>query len=198
MTRGRPPEFDETEVLDTAAALFMRDGFEAVSVATVCRETGLAMQSLYHRFGDKAGLHREALKRYGVTHNEPSLTLLSGEGDPLAAIRSFIRGWRRHAGAGRDGGCLFAQTLSRGDRDDPAGHSVIARDWTDRLRKALIAALRRAAAAGELPVDRDPVAVADGVLALHVGVAVLGRGGLPSAVIDHAIATALQLIDSED
>ncbi|MEM7626144.1 MAG: TetR/AcrR family transcriptional regulator [Planctomycetota bacterium] len=195
MSRGRPPKFDENQVLDTAAALFKRDGYDAVSVADLCRETGLAMQSLYHRFGDKAGLYREALDRYGRTANDPQITALEADDDALAAVRGFVRQWKRHAGAGPDGGCLFTQAMARGDRTQPEAPDATARAYTARLRKALAATLRRAVGAGQLAADTDVPGVADALLTLAFGVAVVGRGGMPASMIDHAVAAGLALLD---
>ncbi|MEM1107709.1 MAG: TetR/AcrR family transcriptional regulator [Planctomycetota bacterium] len=191
MPRGRPQKFDEEQVLDTAAAMFRRDGYDAVSVADLCRETGLAMQSLYHRFGDKAGVYREALERFGRTANDPQIAALESSDDPLAAVEAFVRLWKRHAGASRDDGCLFTQAMSRGDRSDPEGPDVIARAFTGRVRKALNTTLRRAVAEGQLRPDCDTSAIADTLLTLAFGVAVIGRGGMPASMIDHAVAAGL-------
>ncbi|MEM1213621.1 MAG: TetR/AcrR family transcriptional regulator [Planctomycetota bacterium] len=195
MPRGRPPKFDETHVLDTAADLFKRHGYDAVSVAELCDATGLAMQSLYNRFGDKAGLYRKTLDHYGKTANDPQIAALHAADDPLAALQRFIRGWRHHAGAGPDGGCLFAQALARGDRLNPDAPDATARAYTARLRKALAATLRRAADHGQLTLDTDAPRLADTLLTLTLGVAVAGRGGMPAPLIDHAITTALGLLD---
>ncbi|MEM7682886.1 MAG: TetR/AcrR family transcriptional regulator [Planctomycetota bacterium] len=194
MPRGRPPQFDESKVLDTAATLFKRDGYDAVSVAELCSATGLAVQSLYHRFGDKAGLYREALQRYGCTANDPIIAELESAEDPLAAVAAFVRRWKRHAGASRDDGCLFTQALAQGDRSDAQAPDAVARAFTARLRRALTATLRRAADQKQLSADVDPAGLADTLLTLAFGVAVVGRGGMPGPMIDHAVASALALL----
>ncbi|MEO1237688.1 MAG: TetR/AcrR family transcriptional regulator C-terminal ligand-binding domain-containing protein, partial [Planctomycetota bacterium] len=103
----------------------------------------------------------------------------------------------RHAWAGTDGGCLFTQTMARGDRDDPSAPDATARAYTGRLRKALTAALRRAVADGQLRPEADAAGLADAILTLAFGVAVVGRGGMPGSMIDHAVNAALSLIDAE-
>ncbi|MEM8495501.1 MAG: TetR/AcrR family transcriptional regulator [Planctomycetota bacterium] len=195
MPRGRPQKFDEIAVLDAAAELFKRDGYDAVSVAQLCEETGLAMQSLYHRFGDKAGLYREALDRFGQTANDPQIAALETSDDPLQAVRDFARQWKRHAGAGPDGGCLFTQTMARGDRTQPDGPDATARAYSVRLRKTLTATLRRAVTDGQLRPDTDAAQLADAIFTLAFGVAVVGRGGMPASMIDHAVDAALGLLD---
>ena len=195
MPRGRPQKFDEIAVLDAAAELFKRDGYDAVSVAQLCEETGLAMQSLYHRFGDKAGLYREALDRYGQTANDPQIAALEHAADPLAAVQRFVRQWKRHAGASRDDGCLFTQALARGDRADAEGPDTVARAYTTRLRRALTQTLRLAIEQEQLDPQADPAVLADLLLTMAFGVAVIGRGGMPASMIDHASTAALTLLD---
>jgi AcrR family transcriptional regulator len=45
------------KLLQAAAALFARGGYEEVSVAEILAESGLKAPSLYHHFGDKEGLY---------------------------------------------------------------------------------------------------------------------------------------------
>ena len=193
MPRGRPPQFNDDDVLDAAAALFKRDGFDAVGVAEVCRCAGLPVQSLYNRFGDKAGLYRAVLDRYGRTANDPQIDALQQEDDALQALQAFVAGWRRHRTAGVDDGCLFTQTLARGHRGGD-GPDATARAYTARLRKALAATVRRAVAAGQLHAKTNAATLADGLLTLAFGVAVIGRGGMPASMIDNSIATGHELI----
>ncbi|MEM8781531.1 MAG: TetR/AcrR family transcriptional regulator [Planctomycetota bacterium] len=197
MPRGRPPKFDEQQVLDTAAAMFKRDGYDAVSVADLSKETGMAMQSLYHRFGDKAGLYREALNRYGRTANDPQIEALLNEPDAAAALRNFVRAWRRHAGADASGGCLFTQAMAGADPSRGLGELEVTCAFTDRLRKALRKRVAEAQAAGDVPAGSPgagPGEVADGLMTLAFGVAVIGRGGMPAAMVDHAVRAGLRLL----
>ncbi len=45
-------------VLDTVLALFSERGYFATSVQDISRESGVSVGSLYHHFGDKAGIAR--------------------------------------------------------------------------------------------------------------------------------------------
>ncbi len=203
MPRGRPRQFDETQVLDVAARLFRRDGYEAVGMAQLGDAAGVPVQSLYNTFGDKAALFRRVMERFGEAMNDPQIAALEAAvtpGESLAVLREYVMQWRRHRRVGPEGGCLFTQTLCRskevpgeGASDSPEG---IARRYTARLRRALAAAATRAASGGLLPPDPPPRALADTLLTLSFGVAVLGRGGLPGPVVDHAVRQALTLLTS--
>ena len=59
---------------------FRREGYAHISVAELESATGLRTSSLYHAFGDKAGLFRRALDHYVSTLVEPRLILYAGPG----------------------------------------------------------------------------------------------------------------------
>src|SRR5690606_33282992 len=61
---GRPWSFDRQETIETAMRLFLRHGYEGVSISDLTKEIGVAPLSIYAAFGSKAGFYREALERY--------------------------------------------------------------------------------------------------------------------------------------
>ena len=191
MPAGRPRKFDETAVLDAAVRLFRRDGFARASVAALCRETGLATQSLYNTFGDKAALYQRAMDHYGQCANGPIIDELIATPDPIEALRTFIKNWKRHRGATADYGCLCTQALASAADDGPGAEACTARRYTIRLRDALRARAKQAHDNGQLLPDVNPIALADSLLTTAFGIAVIGRGGLPATMIAHAIAQAL-------
>ena len=195
MPAGRPRQFDEEQVLDTAIRLFRRDGFDGVGVAAVSREAGIPLQSLYNTFGDKAALYRRAVEHYGQRANDPIISALLDEADPLEALTGFVRGFGRHIGAGAEGGCLFTQVLAASDAERGRGDCDIARAYTERLRRALRKRATEAGAAGRLPACAGtPAELADTLLTLAFGVAVIGRGGLPRPAIRNVVARGLTLL----
>lgn len=52
-------------LLDAALEVIAKDGLGGLSVAEVSRRSGVANGSLYHRFGDRAGLLAAAQERFG-------------------------------------------------------------------------------------------------------------------------------------
>ena len=183
MPSGRPRKFDESVVLERAAGLFMRHGYDRVGIAELCEETGVPAQSLYNAFGSKAQIFRHALDRYGDLANRPIIESLNAERDPMAALETFIDRWDRHIGAGPEGGCLFTQTLAAADDDPGRGDAEIPQRFTDELRRALRSRAREAHRAGQMAKDANPGEIADAILGMAFGCAVAGRGGLAPSVI---------------
>lgn len=61
---GRPKEYDDQAVIESAMNVFWNNGYEASSTQTLCKVTGLGRGSLYHAFGNKQGLYQKALRHY--------------------------------------------------------------------------------------------------------------------------------------
>jgi len=58
-------QFDRREVIDKSIELFWKNGFNASSMQQIVNATGLKPGSIYHSFGNKEALFREALECYG-------------------------------------------------------------------------------------------------------------------------------------
>jgi AcrR family transcriptional regulator len=83
-------------VLDAAERQFMRDGYAATTMATIAREVGVSVDTIYKAFGGKAGLVRalfeRGLKGRGpVSAYERSDAMRERETDP----RTIMREWGR-------------------------------------------------------------------------------------------------------
>ncbi|HSU01415.1 MAG TPA: helix-turn-helix domain-containing protein [Nocardioides sp.] len=65
---GRQRGYDEGEVLDRAAATFLRSGYEGTSIEELVQATGLHRGSLYQAFGSKRGLFVGCLRRQVCAH----------------------------------------------------------------------------------------------------------------------------------
>lgn len=57
-------QFDRNDILDKSIQLFWQHGFSGSSMQQVVQATGLKPGSIYHSFGNKEALFREALERY--------------------------------------------------------------------------------------------------------------------------------------
>ena len=65
MAMGRPRAFDKDEALDRAMTVFWTKGYEGASLSELTKAMGINAPSLYAAFGNKEGLLRAALDRYG-------------------------------------------------------------------------------------------------------------------------------------
>lgn len=66
MPRGRPRKFDKPEAVRQALNLFWERGYDGVTTTELTRMMGMHSPSLYHAFGNKAGVFRAAIELYAV------------------------------------------------------------------------------------------------------------------------------------
>ena len=96
---GRQPRSRATRarIVQAATRLFVRDGYLATTMAAIALEAGVAVQSLYLRFGSKLGILAAALDVAVVGDDEPLPVLerpwvrdLAEAPDGPRAVRLFV------------------------------------------------------------------------------------------------------------
>ncbi|MFI6087049.1 TetR/AcrR family transcriptional regulator [Streptomyces sp. NPDC051218] len=192
---ARTKEFDPDAALQSALELFWRRGYEATSMADLVEELGIGRASIYATFGNKHELYLKALERYADLQNPRLLAELSQPGPALPAVRSVVRRFGAEAAsdAARLNGCFITNTAAELGPHDDAASRCVERSW-EHMETLLHSALVRAQAQGELPEDRDPLALARMLLTLMQGVRVVGKASKDPARVRDATEQALSLL----
>lgn len=164
-------------MLDAVRDAFWRHGYEATSMSTLSRATGLEKGSLYHAFGDKKQLFLTVLERYleqGFAEVRPFLR--SQENVPQAigdwlgmAATAFSMDAERP-------GCLAMNTLVE---MGPRGGEVVerlARHW-GQIGSLVNETLQRGQANGSVRTDRSAAELAQLVTVVMDGMSAGSRGG---------------------
>ena len=195
---GRPRQFDREEALDTAMALFWRQGYETTSLDQLkAAMGGLSSASLYGTFGSKEALYREALARYLATHGQAVAPLYDEALPPREALEQALRASARLQtdGGARPTGCMVVLSAANGSPANASLQALVAAE-RGRNRDAVAACVRRAVASGELRSDTDAAGLAALADALLVGMSVQARDGVSRTIVDAAISNLLQLWDA--
>jgi TetR/AcrR family transcriptional repressor of nem operon len=82
-------QFDRSQVLDRAMALFWTRGYEATSIHDLVEATGVNRGSIYGTFGDKKGLFLAVLDHYLETVAKSLMAELS-DPDPRRAVERMF------------------------------------------------------------------------------------------------------------
>lgn len=185
----------QERILDTAENLFfLRGGIAGTGVDKVAAESGVAIATLYKRFGSKDNLLRAVLSRRLQVWSAHWDAAVADAGTPdarLLAVFDAIDSFR--ASAGSTQWCCFLATASErptpeDGRDDPV-FKLIREDTqlvTDRL-----AQLAREAQC------KDPDAIASVLLLLYNGVLGSLLRGTPGDPVSVARTTAAIILEAQ-
>jgi TetR/AcrR family transcriptional repressor of nem operon len=174
-------QFDESQVLDAMMRVFWEKGYEATTIDDLVRATGLKRGSLYHAFGDKAGMFCRTLALYREEVQAALIHALRGDDAKLALARFFRLLAEAAREPGRPKGCMM-QDAERCCERLPEAVAIQARAEADGLERALFELFERARAAGQLADHADSRALARFYTALARGVA----GSEPEPIEDVA------------
>jgi len=184
-TYGNPEK--RQHIVETAYALFKRDGFHATGIDRIIAEADVAKMTMYRHFPNKDGLIVTVLE-WRARRFERQLDRLAEQGGPpdraIATIFDWYGRWFRSPDFH---GCLFAHALAEyGD----STHAVFkaATDQKNSLRRRMSRILE-----GKLPGDRAE-STASALLMLIEGATLLAQMGQGEAAIRDARRAALDLL----
>ncbi|MET9607363.1 TetR/AcrR family transcriptional regulator [Streptomyces sp. NPDC006512] len=186
---ARPRSFDETTVLEAAAAQFRVHGYADTSTEQLCEAADVRRSSLYNAFTSKDELFVRALEHYATTMRELQAgiltdTSLSG-GDRLRKLVDAIVDEERVArDQGHAAGCMGVHTLMNPDlraRDERIAR-ILERDLRERLG-LLEDAIRAGRMDGSIPDGPDAGEGAVLVNTLIAGLRVTAQTGVTPAML---------------
>jgi TetR/AcrR family transcriptional repressor of nem operon len=185
-------QFDVDEVLDKAMQVFWHRGYSATSVQDLVRQTGVNRASLYATYSDKHALFLASLRMYADNLRQEKLAELELRHSPKEAIRRLLTAFGDlAAGKGASRGCFLTNTALELAAHDPQAARIVARAQTD-MEAFFVRMVRRGQEAGEIPMERNPAAIASGLLATLIGLAVLCRSRPEPRLMKSIVDDALQ------
>ncbi|MCU0626084.1 MAG: TetR/AcrR family transcriptional regulator [Gemmatimonadaceae bacterium] len=177
---GRPREFDVDEALDVLLELVWTRGYGATSLLDMVEATGLGKSSLRAAFGTKDEIMAAVLAHYAQRVIEPVIARVRDGDAGLADITRLFEALETVARArARAMGCAATNlAVELGARGEAV--SRLHAQLRARLRRAIVAALARAATLGEIAHEQLD-ARAELLLTLFFGGAALTRAGATPA-----------------
>lgn len=159
MPMGRPRAFDKEAALDCAMQVFWRRGYEGASLTELTKAMGINPPSLYAAFGNKEGLLKAALDRYGEKRADFMRHVLEGATAFEVAQRMLHGTADLQTDPANPPGCLLVQGgLACGTGLEAIPSELAGRrgEMEERWRERF----ERSQAEGDLPEGADPAALA--------------------------------------
>lgn len=195
---ARLKTFDPDAALDRAMDLFWRRGYEATGMQDLVDELGLSRSSLYNTFGGKDQLYLAAFERYCALEAGPRHAMLTREGSVLDGLRELLVSLAEAPEHYPDRrGCLVVNTAMERVPGDPQATAAVEAQL-GRLERALLAAVRRGQAQGEIPEERDPLALARFLVSIVQGMRVVGKATGDGAALRDTLEVALAAVSGDE
>jgi len=186
---GVTAEETRERLLETAAAVFARLGYEKASIAEISSEAGLSSGAIYAHYSSKAELFVATLR----THAEREFErLLGGEGVDFATfLTSRGQALDRRSPGERT---LLMEAIVAAKRDPEVAQVLISSLVEREARLAEL--LRSAQATGEIDADLPAPAAVRFALMVALGSMAAGALGLPPTDHEDWVALIARLVDN--
>lgn len=174
MTQGRPKQFDEKQVLDRALDVFCKRGYEASSIEDLMKAMKLGKSSVYHSFGNKKELFKQALDRYVDRFLKEFNASLEQSETPMQLIKEFMLGASYGDLEKHRRGCFMGNSLVELAGIEP-GLSKGASDKLMALEEVFYVHVRRSQIEGHLSKKLSAKVIAKHLITLWNGINVTRR-----------------------
>jgi len=172
--------------VETARALFFEQGYAQTGIAQILKLSGVNSGSLYHFFPSKEDLLAAVLEQYKALL-EPRVLAPAFEriSDPIERVFAVLDGYRRLLKATDFTlGCPIGNLALEISNGHPQIRKLVVENfdaWTGAVSRLI------SEAAGRLPGDVDPAALARHVLATMEGAVMLARAYRSFEPFDQAV-----------
>lgn len=173
---ARPRAFDEHEVLNKAADVFARHGFDGTTMALLSEAMALSPPSIYAAFGSKRGLFDAVLDHYSDSQSTYGSWIMSAPTAREVSERMLFGAVEALSAPDHAPGCLLIQAgLSAAPENADVPVELARRRQLAEV--ALHERFEQAKIAGDLAADVDTAALASFVTAVFGGLSIKAAGG---------------------
>ncbi|TWU15521.1 TetR/AcrR family transcriptional regulator [Allorhodopirellula heiligendammensis] len=186
--------FDESDVIERAMEVFWEKGYAATSISDITSATGIKRGSLYNAFDGKHDIFIRALQKYGDERRTSKLQILETVDDPCEAIALFFDFTVESTlnDPERKGCLLFNTALDYSLHDDDVKRVVS--DGIQEVVTFFERQITRGKERGDIPDTVEVRPTAKALVALVVGIRVLGRGAIEKTALRQISCQAIRLI----
>ncbi len=191
---ARPREFDESDALEKAMVAFWRQGYDETSYEDLVSATGVSRYGLYSAFGDKKDFFLRALDHYIEMNRCEMMGSLLKDGASLKDIVNyFYRVGERVNDPQKRIGCMLCNTAIEMAQYDKDAEAKVREIFTE-LKRVFKKAITTAVKSGEIKSAQSPNQLADYLVGLMMGAAMMVRSPMERGKIKNFIETGLAVL----
>lgn len=193
MTRNRT--FEENDVVDAMADVFVANGYKGTSIQMLAQATGLGKQSLYNAFGDKEALYLKSLDCATSRYGEAAALMREASTGREALGRFFDYMAERCASTdAAESACMVTIGLLE-DMDQATISSALLEKW-QYTQAMLKREIQRGQRDGSIASKASANELADLLMSLMSGMRVNARAVRDARRIKRTIAAGLKVLDA--
>jgi TetR/AcrR family transcriptional repressor of nem operon len=173
---ARHKEFDRDRALESALAIFRKNGFGATTTEDLRLAMGIGRQSFYDTFGGKRKIYLEALRKYNSDRVLGYFEIFRKSGSPLKALEGMLTSISLESAKDRTLSCLGVSSICEFGTSDAEVCSIneaAALSLTSALEKLLLEAKNKR----EVRSSLNSKATARYLLSVITGIRVSARAG---------------------
>ena len=196
MAAGRQRTFDKEDALNKAIEVFWQKGYSGTSLSDLTEAMGINKPSLYAAFGNKEALFvcaiNQYVKEYGIPHFEK---LMSPDYNFKERVSGYLESIAKMISNSKlPGGCFVTtSTCEAGSKCLPEDAAQTIFQINESSIEAFISFFRDEQTKGNIVSTASPEVLADYLLTLQFGLAVMARNGARQdrlkRVISHAVSS---------
>jgi len=186
--------FDESDVIDRAMQIFWEKGYAATSITDITDATGIKRGSLYNAFEGKHDLFLKSILKYEGQRWRKLLGQLQNIDDPREAISMlFDRTVQDSLSDPEKKGCLLVNTSLHYSQHEDDVKEIVSEAFKERTA-FIEKSIKRGQERGVIPATVEPRPTTRALIAMLVGIRVLGRGAFGKAALQQIADQAKRLI----
>ena len=196
MVAGRQRTFDKEDALIKAMEVFWRKGYSGTSLSDLTEAMGINKPSLYAAFGNKEDLFVSAIQQYVNEYGIPNFEkLMLPETSFKQRLQAYLEAIAKMISDSKlPGGCFVTtSTCEAGSDCLPENAVQTVHKINTTSIEAFVSFFKDEQVKGNLESSAPPEILADYLLALQFGLAVMARNGIKrdrlKKVISHALSS---------
>jgi len=190
MKAGRHRTFDKDIALDQAMEVFWSNGYPGTSLSELTNAMGINKPSLYSAFGNKEKLYQRTLERYVQKHGAIHMKHLFSADKCLSdRVQSYLTSTAEMlTDPSLPGGCFVCiSTCEIGGTCIPADALKTILNINEQTKSSLTTFFTDEISAGNVRSEGSPAMMANSILSLMFGLAVMARNGAELGELNEVI-----------